>query len=112
MVSPISNLETVMKKKDIEIGAFYACKVSGSIVPVRITSESPHGGWLAVSEKTGREIRIRSAAKLRWKVSAESLARYRERAANAKRLAAHHKAREALDAACTERMMRLHNSRA
>jgi hypothetical protein len=42
------------------------------VVPVRITSESPHGGWNAVNTTTGREIRIRSAARLRRPLDASS----------------------------------------
>jgi len=54
-----------MKKRDIEIGKTYLAKVSGNLVPVRITSESVHGGWNAVNTTTGREVRIRSATRLR-----------------------------------------------
>jgi hypothetical protein len=54
-----------MKKRDITIGETYLAKVSGKLVPVRITSESVHGGWNAVNTTTGREVRIRSAARLR-----------------------------------------------
>ena len=54
-----------MKKRDIKIGQTYLAKVSGKLVSVRITSESPHGGWNAVNTTTGREVRIRSAARLR-----------------------------------------------
>ena len=54
-----------MKKRDIKIGETYLAKVSGKIVPVRITNESPYGGWNAVNTTTGREVRIRSAARLR-----------------------------------------------
>jgi len=32
---------------------------------VRITGESPYGGWRGKNLATGREIRIRSAARLR-----------------------------------------------
>ena len=48
-----------MKKRDITIGETYVAKVSGKLAPVRITSESPHGGWDAVNTTTGREVRIR-----------------------------------------------------
>jgi len=54
-----------MKKRDIKIGETYLAKVSGKLVPVRITSESPYGGWNAINTTTGREVRIRSAARLR-----------------------------------------------
>jgi hypothetical protein len=54
-----------MKKNDVVLGQVYAVKVSGRIQPVRIIAESPYGGWVGRNEQTGREIRIRSAAKLR-----------------------------------------------
>jgi hypothetical protein len=46
-------------------GQVYAVKVSGRIQLVRVTAESSYGGWVGKNETTGREIRIRSAAKLR-----------------------------------------------
>lgn len=57
-----------MKKKDVEIGAVYTKKVSGKVVPVRITGVSPYGGWTARNLDTGREIRVKSAAGLRARV--------------------------------------------
>jgi len=54
-----------MKKNEITIGGVYAAKVSGKVVPVKITGESPYGGWDAVNTQTKRAIRIRSAARLR-----------------------------------------------
>ena len=54
-----------MKKNEITIGGVYAAKVSGKVVPVKITGESPYGGWDAVNTQTKRAIRVRSAARLR-----------------------------------------------
>jgi hypothetical protein len=54
-----------MKKQDVVLGQVYAVKVSGRIQPVRVIAESRYGGWVGRNEQTGREIRIRSAAKLR-----------------------------------------------
>ena len=54
-----------MKKNEITIGGIYAAKVSGKVVPVKITGESPYGGWDAVNTQTRRAVRIRSAARLR-----------------------------------------------
>jgi hypothetical protein len=54
-----------MKKREIEIGNTYIAKVSGVLAKVRIARESPHGGWQAINLATGREVRIRSAARLR-----------------------------------------------
>ena len=54
-----------MKKNQIIIGGVYAAKVSGKVVPIRITGESPYGGWDAVNAQTKRTVRIRTAARLR-----------------------------------------------
>lgn len=57
-----------MKKNEITIGGVYAAKVSGKVVPIRITGQSPYGGWDAVNTQTKRTVRIRSAARLRRRV--------------------------------------------
>lgn len=54
-----------MKKAEVEIGGRYVAKVGDNLTVVRLTTASPHGGWDAINEKTGRRIRIHSAAKLR-----------------------------------------------
>lgn len=54
-----------MKKNEISIGGTYIAKVSSKLVPVRIDRESPYGGWMATNTVTGREVRIRTAARLR-----------------------------------------------
>jgi len=56
---------TAMKRQDVQIGSTYIAKVSGVLAKVRITAESPYGGWRGKNLATGREIRIRSAARLR-----------------------------------------------
>ena len=60
---------SAMKKADIQVGSTYIAKVSGVLAKVRITGESPHGGWRGTNLATGREIRIRSAARLRRPVN-------------------------------------------
>jgi hypothetical protein len=57
--------EAAMKKREIEVGNTYIAKVSGVLAKVRITGESPYGGWRGKNLATGREVRIRSAARLR-----------------------------------------------
>jgi hypothetical protein len=54
-----------MKKAQVQVGITYIVKVSGVLAKVRITSESPYGGWRGTNLATGREVRIRSAARLR-----------------------------------------------
>jgi hypothetical protein len=56
---------TAMKKQDVQIGSTYIVKVSGVLAKVRITGESPYGGWRGTNLATGREVRIRTAARLR-----------------------------------------------
>jgi len=54
-----------MKKSEVRIGETYTVKVSGQLAPVRVTCACPYGGWTGVNTKTNREVRIRTAAKLR-----------------------------------------------
>ncbi len=54
-----------MRKSEVQIGDTYLVKVSRRIVPVTILRESRYGGWVGRNETTGREIRVRSAARLR-----------------------------------------------
>ncbi len=55
-----------MKKKDVEIGKTYIVKVSGKLVPVKLVSKYEYGrGWNGKNMKTGRDVRIKTAAKLR-----------------------------------------------
>jgi len=57
-----------VKKSEVQIGKTYTAKVSGFVVPVRIVSESPHGGWVGINILTHREVRIRTAARLRREI--------------------------------------------
>lgn len=54
-----------MRKREVEIGREYVAKVSGRIAVVKILRESPYGGWEAENTRTGRAVRIRTAARLR-----------------------------------------------
>lgn len=58
-------MEKAMKKDEVAIGKTYVVKVSGKLALVRLDRVSPYGGWVGRNTRTGREIRIRSAAKLR-----------------------------------------------
>jgi len=63
-----------MKKDQVVIGNVYTAKVSGGVVPVRITDEKwtgdKHTGWAGVNTQTGRAVRIKSAQRLRAAVAA------------------------------------------
>jgi len=63
-----------MKKQDVKVGESYLAKVSGKVVPVRITGESRYGGWNAVNRETNREVRIKSAQRLRRTANAATRA--------------------------------------
>jgi hypothetical protein len=54
-----------MQKRNAHIGSTYIVKVSGTLAKVRLTREHPRGGWYGTNLATGREIRIRTAARLR-----------------------------------------------
>jgi hypothetical protein len=55
-----------MTKREVIIGGRYSAVVSGVPAMVRLTAESPYGGWDAVNERTGRKVRIKTAARLRF----------------------------------------------
>ena len=57
-----------MLKRDVVVGKKYIAKISNKLTVVRIDRESPYGGWNATNTVTGREVRIRSAGKLRAEV--------------------------------------------
>jgi hypothetical protein len=57
-----------MRQRDVVLGQVYTVKVGGCLQPVRLVAESPHGGWVGRNLQTGREVRIRSAARLRYAI--------------------------------------------
>ena len=57
-----------MKKHYVQVGSTYIVKVSGTLARVRISREHDRGGWYGTNLATGREIRIRTAARLRKEV--------------------------------------------
>ena len=57
-----------MQKHNVNIGMTYIVKVSGTLARVRLTREHPRGGWFGTNLATGREIRVRTAARLRSEV--------------------------------------------
>ena len=54
-----------MQRHNVQIGTTYIVKVSGTLAKVRLTREHDRGGWYGTNLATGREIRIRTAARLR-----------------------------------------------
>jgi len=58
-----------MQKHNVQVGSTYIVKVSGTLTKVRITREHDRGGWYGTNLTTGREIRIRTAARLRKEVN-------------------------------------------
>lgn len=63
-----------MKKDDVKIGENYMAKVTDSVVPVRIDTEKPNGGWDGKNLATGRKVHIKSAQRLRRKCTEADLA--------------------------------------
>ena len=57
-----------MKKSEIGLNHVYEAKVAGRLVPVRILVAHVAGGWIGRNERTGREVRIRSAVRLRREI--------------------------------------------
>ena len=54
-----------MKKAEVKIGETYAVKVSGQIAPVVIDEVHPAGGWVGTNQETNRQVRVKSAQRLR-----------------------------------------------
>ena len=54
-----------MKKNEVKVGGVYLAKVTNKVVPVKITSENPSGGYQGKNLKTGKTVRIKSAQRLR-----------------------------------------------
>jgi hypothetical protein len=61
-----------MQKHNVRVGSTYIVKVSGTLARVRITREHDRGGWYGFNLAAGREIRIRTAARLRSEVPTAS----------------------------------------
>ena len=57
-----------MKNNDVRLGTTYIVRISGTLAKVRVTRECNYGGWYGTNLATGREIRIRTAARLRGEV--------------------------------------------
>jgi hypothetical protein len=56
-----------MKASDVKIGHVYLVKVSGKLARVRIDRDVPYPlkGWWGTNEATGRDVRIKTAGRLR-----------------------------------------------
>ena len=54
-----------MKKNEVKVGGVYLAKVTNKVVPVKITSENPSGGYQGLNLKTGKKIKVKSAQRLR-----------------------------------------------
>lgn len=63
-----------MLKANVSLGKVYVVKVSGKLCRVRLDSESQYSGWNGTNLSTGREVRIKSAAKLRREFVKQNLA--------------------------------------
>ena len=54
-----------MQAKDIFVGQIYLVKISGKVQQVKIIKTCPNGGWMARNLATGRDIRLRTGARVR-----------------------------------------------
>ncbi|MCG3174642.1 MAG: hypothetical protein GMKNLPBB_02902 [Myxococcota bacterium] len=54
-----------MKKNEVKVGGTYLAKVTDKVVQVRLDAEHPRGGWQATNLSTKKQIRIKSAQRLR-----------------------------------------------
>lgn len=58
-----------MKQSEVKVGEVYQVKVTGKLARVRIDGEHQDGGWTGTNLETNRPVRIKTAAKLRRRVS-------------------------------------------
>ncbi len=65
LVDSFTERVEVMKQADVEIGEVYAVKVSGKMAPVVIDEEHSNGGWVGTNQDTNRQVRIKTARRLR-----------------------------------------------
>lgn len=63
-----------MRKSEVDIGAVYTVKVSNKLVPVKILRVSRFGGWEGENFHTGRSVRVKTAARLRNRLSDNAVA--------------------------------------
>lgn len=65
-----------MKNANVQVGKVYVVKVTGKMAPVRLEAVSPHGGWVGRNLRTNKEVRIKTAAKLRgiWPTKTQPVA--------------------------------------
>ena len=57
-----------MKKQDVKIGKVYLVTVSGKQARVRLTNESPYGGWDGLNIETHRKVRVKTAGRLQREI--------------------------------------------
>jgi hypothetical protein len=58
-----------VKKQQVQIGQLYAAKITDKVVPVRIDAVHEDGGWVGTNTQTNRKVRIKTAQKLRNKIT-------------------------------------------
>lgn len=58
-----------MTKNQVTTGNVYLAKVSGILAPVRLLEESRFGGWVGRNENTGRNVRVKTAGRLRYQLA-------------------------------------------
>ena len=58
-----------MKKDQVQIGQTYNAKITDKVVPVRIDAEHKSGGWHGTNMTTNRKVHIKSAQRLRNRVT-------------------------------------------
>ena len=62
-----------MQKNEIELGKVYTARVTDKLVQVRIDAENRHGGWDATNLSTNKQVRIKSAQRLREAVAPDAI---------------------------------------
>ncbi len=58
-------MRNILRNSDVIIGGEYIVKISSHIVVVRILEKAHRKGWIALNLRTGNEVHVKTAAKLR-----------------------------------------------
>ena len=65
-----------MKKTEVSVGNVYVALVSGKYAPVQIVATHVGGGWWGTNLTTGRNIRIRTAGRLRRQLACDEISHW------------------------------------
>ena len=72
VLEAVQNQEIPMNANEVQIDAYYTCKVDHKLTIVHVLDENPTGGWDAINTNTGKRIHVKAAKRLLELVDARS----------------------------------------